>query len=289
MIDKIVLLSRRSKQLIMLLTDSISLILVILFSFSIRLGYWYWPEDFNLFVAIFSAPVIASLIFIKFGLYSAIIRFMGFKAIWAVVQAVSIYAVIWGVVGFVVANEGIPRSVILINWVFALLVIGGPRMIARWLFLEAQSNRDFQQKNVVIYGAGSAGRQLAIALGQSDEYSPVAFIDDESELHGQVINGVEVFSLADFNSLIDQKLVSEVLLAIPSVSRTRRNEVINFLEHYPILVRSLPGVAELAQGKVKIDDLREVSIKDLLGREPVSVNKKLLDLNITDKVVMVSI
>jgi FlaA1/EpsC-like NDP-sugar epimerase len=289
LIDRIVLLSRRSKQLIMLLTDSISLILVILFSFSIRLGYWYWPEDFNLFVAIFSAPVIASLIFIKFGLYSAIIRFMGFKAIWAVVQAVSIYAVIWGVVGFVVANEGIPRSVILINWVFALLVIGGPRMIARWLFLEAQSNRDFQQKNVVIYGAGSAGRQLAIALGQSDEYSPVAFIDDESELHGQVINGVEVFSLADFNSLIDQKLVSEVLLAIPSVSRTRRNEIINFLEHYPILVRSLPGVAELAQGKVKIDDLREVSIKDLLGREPVSVNKKLLDLNITDKVVMVSI
>ena len=288
LIDRIVLLSRRSKQLIMLLTDSISLILVILFSFSIRLGYWYWPEDFNLFVAIFIAPVIAFLIFIKFGLYSAIIRFMGFKAIWAVVQAVSIYAVIWGVVGFVVANEGIPRSVILINWVFALLVIGGPRMIARWLFLGAQSNRDFQQKNVVIYGAGSAGRQLSIALGQSDEYSPVAFIDDESELHGQVINGVEVFSLADFNSLIDQKLVSEVLLAIPSVSRTRRNEIINFLEPYPILVRSLPGVAELAQGKVKVTDLHGISIEDLLGRDAVPVKEELLSFNILDKVVMVT-
>jgi FlaA1/EpsC-like NDP-sugar epimerase len=272
----------------MLLTDSIFLILVLLFSFSIRLGQWYWPEDFNLLVAIFSAPVIASLIFIKFGLYSAIIRFIGFRAIWAIVQAVSIYAVIWGVVGFIAANEGIPRSVIFINWILALLVIGGPRMIARWLFLEAQSNANFQQKNVVIYGAGSAGRQLSIALEQSDEYSPVAFIDDESELHGNIINGVKVYSLADFDSLIDQKLVTEVLLAIPSVSRIRRNEIINFLEHYPVLVRSLPGVSELAQGKVKIDDLREVSIKDLLGRNPVSANKKLLSLNITDKVVMVT-
>jgi len=282
------ILPRRSKQLIMLLTDSIFLILVLLFSFSIRLGQWYWPEDFNLLVAIFSAPVIASLIFIKFGLYSAIIRFIGFRAIWAIVQAVSIYAVIWGVVGFIAANEGIPRSVIFINWILALLVIGGPRMIARWLFLEAQSNANFQQKNVVIYGAGSAGRQLSIALEQSDEYSPVAFIDDESELHGNIINGVKVYSLADFDSLIDQKLVTEVLLAIPSVSRMRRNEIINFLEHYPVLVRSLPGVSELAQGKVKIDDLREVSIKDLLGRNPVSANKKLLSLNITDKVVMVT-
>jgi len=104
----------------MILADSIFLILILLFSFSLRLGYWYWPEDLNLLLAIFSAPLIAFLIFVKFGLYRAIIRFIGFKAVWAIVQAVSIYAVIWGVIGFMVAVEGIPRSVILINWALTL-------------------------------------------------------------------------------------------------------------------------------------------------------------------------
>ena len=131
MINSIISLTRRTKQLVMILVDSVFLVLILLFSFSLRLGYWYWPEDANLLLAIFSAPLIAFLIFVKFGLYRAIIRFIGFKAVWAIVQAVSVYAVIWGVIGFMVAVEGVPRSVILINWVLTLLVIGGLRLSAR--------------------------------------------------------------------------------------------------------------------------------------------------------------
>jgi FlaA1/EpsC-like NDP-sugar epimerase len=272
----------------MILADSVILILILLFSFSLRLGHWYWPEDTNLLWAIFSAPVIAFLIFVKFGLYRAIIRFIGFRAVWAIAQAVSIYAVIWGVIGFMVAVDGIPRSVVLINWALTLLVIGGLRLSARWLFSEAQSDSGSQRRNVVIYGAGSAGRQLSIALMQSKEYNPVAFLDDESEIQRQFINGVEVFSLNSLSHLIDDKNVIEVLLAIPSISRMRRNEIISFLEPYPVLVRSLPGVAELAQGKVKVSDLHGISIEDLLGRDAVPVKEELLSFNILDKVVMVT-
>ena len=272
----------------MILADSVILILILLFSFSLRLGHWYWPEDTNLLLAIFSAPVIAFLIFIKFGLYRAIIRFIGFRAVWAIAQAVSIYAVIWGVIGFMIAVEGIPRSVILINWALTLLVIGGSRLSARWLFSDTHNSSNSQRKNVVIYGAGSAGRQLSTALMQSNEYSPVAFLDDENKIQRQFINGVEVFSLNSLSRLIDDKNVIEVLLAIPSISRMRRNEIIDFLEPYPILVRSLPGVAEIAQGKVKVSDLHEISIQDLLGRDSVPANQKLLNLNVADKAVMIT-
>jgi FlaA1/EpsC-like NDP-sugar epimerase len=272
----------------MILADSILLVLILLFSFSLRLGYWYWPEDTNLLLAIFSAPVIAFLIFVKFGLYRAIIRFIGFKVVWAIVQAVSIYAVIWGVIGFMIAVEGIPRSVILINWALTLLVIGGSRLGAHWLFSETHNSSNSQRKNVVIYGAGSAGRQLSTALMQSNEYSPVAFLDDESEMHGHFINGIEVILSSNLSRLINEKNVAEILLAIPSIPHMRRNEIINFLEPYPVLVRSLPGVAELAQGKVKVTDLHEISIEDLLGRDSVPANESLLSSNILDKVVMVT-
>ena len=288
MIDRIISFSRRGKQLAMILADSVFLILILLFSFSLRLGYWYWPEDTNLLLAIFSAPVIAFLIFVKFGLYRAIIRFIGFRTVWAIAQAVSIYAVIWGVIGFMIAVEGIPRSVILINWALTLLVIGGLRLSARWLFSETYNSSNSKRKNVVIYGAGSAGRQLSTALMQSNEYSPVAFLDDESKIHGHFINGLEIVSSSNLNRLINEKNVAEILLAIPSISRVRRNEIISFLEPYPILVRSLPGVAELAQGKVKVTDLHRISVEDLLGRDAVPVKEELLSFNILDKVVMVT-
>jgi len=271
----------------MILIDSIVVVSILLGAFSLRLGEWYWPSNDLLWV-IAGAPVIAIPIFMLFGLYREIIRYIGFKALWAIVQAISLYALVWGVVGFMTAVEGIPRSVIIINWTLLLLVIGGSRMIARWLFSEISKDNNSQCKNVVIYGAGSAGRQLSIALMQSNEYNPVGFIDDAVEIQGHSINDLEIISLDNFECFIDKKGVTEVLLAIPSASRIRRNEIINSLESYPVLVRSLPGVAELAQGKVKIDDLREVGIKDLLGRDPVTANKELLSLNITDKIVMVT-
>ena len=284
MLNTLINLSRRNKKIVMLLVDAISIIVAILASFSMRLGVWYWP-DTDLIWMVIGAPIIAIPVFVRFGLYRAIIRFISFKALWAIVQAVALYALLWGVASFMVAAEGIPRSVIIINWLLTVVAVGGSRMLGRWILSEANTS-DCQ--NVVIYGAGSAGRQLSIALTQSVEYNPVAFIDDNSEMQRQSINGIEIVSQDDLEFLVKEKNVTEVLLAIPALTNSRRNEIINFLEPYPVLLRLLPSVSELAMGKVKIADLRDVNIKDLLGRDSAPVNKELMDLNIANKVVMVT-
>ena len=292
MLSKLVNLSRRNKQLIMLFVDSVAFVSILLASFSIRLGYWYFPQS-DLIWVIFGAPIIAILIFVRFGLYRAVIRYVGFKALWSIMQAVSLYALVWGVIGFMVAVDGIPRSVILINWALSLLVIAGLRVVARWLFtrdgdLKNNTQSSSNSKKVLVYGAGDAGIQLVSALAHSSEYNPVGFVDDLKELQGAQIAGLDVYSIDAIAGVISKLRVDEVLIAMPSASRTRRLDIINALEPYPVLVRMLPGVAELAEGKVSIGDLREVNIKDLLGRDVVKPNEQLLGKNITNKIVVVT-
>ncbi len=288
MISQISNLSRAKKKLIMLLIDSIFLVLILLASFSIRLGYWYFPDS-DLIWIVLGAPIIATPIFVRFGLYRAVIRYIGFKALWALVQAVSFYALVWGVVGFMVSVDGIPRSVILINWGLSLLAIGGLRIVVRWLLTRGGNTTNADDcKKVLVYGAGDAGIQLVSALENSREYYPIGLIDDSKELQGHQIKGLNVYSINDIDKVIDKLKVDEVLIAMPSASRTKRLSIITELEPYPVLVRLLPGIAELAEGKVSIGDLREVSVKDLLGRDSVEANKDLLSKNITDKTVTVT-
>ena len=276
--------SRFQKQLVLLVFDSVALVAILLASFSIRLGYLFIPGN-DLVWVVFAAPIIAIPVFMRFGLYRAVIRYIGFKALWSIVQAVTLYALLWSMIGFMASVDGVPRSVILINWLLGIVIIVGSRMVGRWLLSEGQNKKTTR---VIIYGAGSAGRQLSIALTQSSEFRPVAFVDDNAQLRHQLIHGIEVFSREDLDRLIEQKNATEVLLAMPTISRIQRNEIISFLESFHVLVRSIPGVSELAQGRVKVADLREVSVKDLLGRDSVTANKELMSLNITNKVVMVT-
>jgi FlaA1/EpsC-like NDP-sugar epimerase len=284
MLNWIAELPRANKQLIMLLIDSVLLVCVLLASFSIRLGYWYFPHS-DLIWVVFGAPIVAAVIFIKFGLYRTVVRYIGFKALWVIIQAVSLYALVWGVVAFMVAVDGIPRSVIMINWILSLLAIGGVRIVIRAALGGKVGDN---KKRVLVYGAGDAGVQLVSALEYSSEYQPVGLIDDSKELQGQQIRGLIVYSINIIQDVISKLAVDEVLVAMPSASRTKRLDVINVLEPYPVLVRLLPGIAELAEGKVSIGDLREVSIKDLLGRDSVEANKDLLGENITHKTVVVT-
>ena len=290
MTEKIINLSRNNKRILMILIDVIALILILIVSFWIRLGFEYYPQS-NLLLLILVAPVIAIPILNYFGLYHSIIRYIGFKTLWSIVKAISLYATLWAVLGLFVVIEGepfvmIPRSVVVINWLLAIIVVGGIRMIARWLLSGFKDTKN--KKNIVIYGAGSAGRQLSIALTQSNEYLPVALLDDNCDIQGQTIYGLEVCSPENLASLIKKKNVTEVFLAMPELSRSRRNSIIDFITPYAVIVRSLPSVSELAQGKVKVEDLREINIKDLLGRDPVSPNTKLLKTKINDKSVLVT-
>ena len=283
-------LSRVVKRSIMLFVDVLLIVIILAFSFSMRLGEWFWPQG-DLVYLLFFAPLVAIPIFIKFGLYRAIVRYIGFKALWVIVQAVSLYALVWGVIVLLSGAQGVPRSVILINWILGMLLIGGSRIIGRWWFSDKKSysvNAFDKRKNVLVYGAGSAGIQLATALTYSQELNPIAFIDDEPTLSNHQIMGLKVHSSNNLGELVASMKIEEVLLAIPSVSRNRRNEIINNLEPYPVLVRTVPGVSELAQGKLKINDLNVVSINDLLGRDPVPPNQNYLRADITNKVVMIT-
>ena len=283
MIQTVLKLPRKIKQALMLLFDVIVIISSLFFAFSMRLGYLYYPtEDKDLLLAIFAAPLLALPIFIRLGLYREVIRYVNIKALWNIVEAVSLYAILWGLIVFFANVENIPRSVVLINWLLLIMVVSSSRLFVRWWLSEANVN------SVLIYGAGSAGRQLSSALNESKEYNPMAFIDDDSSLYRHSINGLEVYSQDDLEDLIEKKNIKEVLLAIPSLSRARRSEIIKYLEPYSVVVRSLPSVTELAQGKVRVNDLLEIDLRDLLGREPVKANNKLLKINISKKVVLVT-
>jgi len=271
----------------MMIIDSVTLVLVLFLSFSARLGYWFWPED-DLFFAIVFAPIIAIPIFIWFGLYREIIRYISFSMLWVVIQAVSLFALIWGILSFMIAIEGIPRSVILINWLFAFVFISGLRIVFYWLLSGIYNKSNLNSKNIIIYGAGSAGRQLSIALRQSNDYNSVAFVDDEVDIQNHSIGGIKVISPDHIKNLIKRKNITEVWLAMPSIQKSRRRAILNSLQNYPLHVRSLPSVSQLAKGTVKIADLQDLSIKDLLGRDLILASKELLGFNIENKVVMVT-
>jgi len=286
-ITKLVKLNRVKKQLLMVVVDSLLSILTLLCAFSLRLDYWYWPKD-EIALFIFGAPIIAVPVFIGFKLYYSVIRYMGPRALWSVAQASSFYALTWGLLSYMLSVEGIPRSVILINWMLTIIAIGGVRLIVQWLVNYQSIFKDLKKTYVIIYGAGSAGRELSHSLNLSDEYIQVAYIDDDDTKDKTYINNIPVFSNSKIKSLIKKNNVSEILLALPSVSRKKRRKIINDLNQFPVHVRSLPSVSELAEGKIKIDDLLEIDVRDLLGRESVKPNKKFLKTNITNKVVLVS-
>ena len=286
-IQKASSLPRFIKQFIMMLFDSASLVLILFSSFAIRLGYWSFPPDYFLWI-VFGAPIIAIPIFMQFGLYKNVLRYIGFKALWSVGQAVTLYSILWGLISLMVDIDGIPRSIILINWMLSILIIGGSRVFVRWIISSEVFLENKKKINVIIYGAGSAGRQLSNALQQSNEYNHIAFIDDNLTIQGENINGVPVMPFDHLSQIISEDHVDEILLAMPSISRRHRNKILVILSAMPIHVRSLPSVTELAQGKVRVQDLRDVLIKDLLGRNSIKPDEKLLKLKILEKVVLVT-
>jgi len=289
LISKILSLPRTTKRLIVLGVDLMLLPLALWISFSLRYGVMYVPADKIVYLFLV-LPFIAVPIFGRFGLYRAIIRYIGFKAMWAVVQAVSLYTLVWGVLVLLSGIPGVPRSVLLINWLVTILFIGGTRALARWWLTGSfkPTTMAAGKKKVIIYGAGSAGIQIANALSSSAGFYPVAFIDDNQSLQRNYIQGLRIHPFSKIATLIEKFEVDEVLLAMPSIARSRRREIISMLEPYAVHVMTLPGMDDLASGKVKVDDVREVGVHDLLGRDQVEPDLKLLHANVRDKAVLVT-
>jgi FlaA1/EpsC-like NDP-sugar epimerase len=184
-------------------------------------------------------------------------------------------------------NIALPRTVPVIFSAFLLILVGGSRFTIRTLLAKSSIKNKYKEK-VIIYGAGSAGRQLAQSLIHGDEYFPIAFIDDDTRIHKRIIQGITVYSRDELSFLIEKYSVIRLLLAMPRESKKRISRVLNKIESLPVEILSIPGSADLVSGKAKIDELRDVSIDDLLGRDSVKPNIELLSLNIADKVVMVT-
>ncbi|WP_166840798.1 polysaccharide biosynthesis protein [Rheinheimera pleomorphica] len=227
---------------------------------------------------------ITLFIFTKLGLYRAVIRYIGQHALGAVlagiVSSAFVLALLFGVLQ--VQDKG---NLIFVYAILSLISSGGLRLLAR-MFLVQRNNG--HKERVLIYGAGSSGRQLAQALMNGEQYHPIVFVDDDTTLHRSTILGVPVGAPAQITSLIKSHNISRILLALPSVSRARRREVLDALEELPIPVQSIPGMSDLVDGSMRIDELQDVKIEDLLGRDPVAPKAKLMQANIQGKVVMVT-
>ncbi|MCK5898790.1 MAG: polysaccharide biosynthesis protein [Methylococcales bacterium] len=293
-IESFLELSRNQKAAILISVDIVFSVIALWVAFSLRLGAEDIPlETVGYFFII--APVLAIPIFIRLGLYRAIIRYMGIKALWTIVQATTIYGVLFATCVFYSGVGVIARSVPAINWMIMVLLIGGSRFFVRWLLREnyfriinQQNGNENGKKHVIIYGAGNTGVQLALALIHGHEFKAVAFLDDKPALHTRKVNDLKIYPFSALEKLIARYKVSDVLLAMPSVTGTRRSEIIRLLEPHSVHVRTVPNINEIARGKFTFDTLREVDIGDLLGRESVPPIEALLHANIRDKVVMVT-
>ncbi|MDR6714147.1 FlaA1/EpsC-like NDP-sugar epimerase [Pseudomonas hunanensis] len=294
-------LPRRHKRLIQVATDVILVWAALWLAFLVRLGIDDLANPVLDHTWLFAcAPLVAIPLFIRFGLYRAVMRYFGNDALIAIIKAVTLSAVLLGFIIFWSGNHHnvVPRSIMFNYWWLSLIMVGGLRLAMRqyflgdWFATAVQhvpfANRDDGLPRVAIYGAGSAGNQLVAALRMGKAMRPVAFIDDDTSIADRVIAGLQVYPPEQLQRMIEDTGAEEILLAIPSVSRPRRREILNLLEGYPLHVRSVPGFMDLASGRVKVDDIQEVDIADLLGRDTVPAQNDLLERCIVGQVVMVT-
>lgn len=284
---------RAAKRVVVLGVDASLCVLTVWLAYYLRLGEWVTFFDDSMWQpwsAALASLAFALPLFVVHGLYRAIFRYSGLSALLTVFKVIAIYGILFATVFTAIGVTGVPRTIGLIQPILLLMFVGASRLLARF-WLGGLYRRQVQMASlpkVLIYGAGNAGRQLAAAMANSHEMRVVGFLDDDDRLHGHVLNGLPIYSPEDLQDLVPAVGINTVLLAIPSASRQRRNEIIGRIQAAHVQVRTLPSVSEIAQGRVGLSDLRELDIDDLLGREPVSPNHILLGKNITGKVVLVT-
>lgn len=281
-------LPRSSKRLIMLASDAVLLPFALWSAIALRIGDWPMQID-GLYWALFNAQLVAIPVFVNLGLYRAVIRYMEGKVVLTVLKGVTLSVLLLVVLNLLAGIHGIPRSSYIIYWGIALLYIGGSRMMARAYFRKGGygDGKSIRQR-VAIYGAGETGVKLISALHTGHHFDVVAFFDDDTDLHGSEISGVTVYHPSFLPELLETKRIDSVLLAIPSATRKRRNEIIRDLSRFKVSVKTIPTMRDLMSGAAKVDEIKEVDIEDLLGRDSVQPLSHLIGRCIVGKSVMVT-
>lgn len=277
-------MSRTQKRIISLFIDIVLLTTSFFLAYWTRLGGIVSFDNTEIWMTLLCTIAITLLTFIKLGLYRAVLRYISFKALAMVAGGALVSSVSLIFFSFFIEAD-IPRTVPIIYFSYVFLLCGSARMLVRY-YVSLILDRD--NESVLIYGAGSTGTQLAVMLKHAYRYRIRGFIDDNAKLHGSYLLGNKIFSPNDIPKLVKKYNIKVILLAIPSASRSERKAIIDSLIPLKIKVRTIPDMEEILQGKAKINELREVKIEDLLGRESVLPNEELLKKNILDKVVMVT-
>lgn len=284
---KLTNLSRIQKQILMIASDIIVLVFSIWFSFALRMGnLWSDRIDSNLWIFIV-IPIISIPLFVQFGLYKSVLKFMGTKVIVSVFQAITVTSLTLGFLMMIFREIDFPRTVVLIFWFISAVSI----ILMRFLFkgyLYSWDNFVNDRKPTIIYGAGSAGAQLVESLRKNHEYAPIAFIDDDETKQGTFINFTRIHPFSELRVLILRRRVRVILLAIPSLSEPLKRDLLKKLSRYPVEVKILPSLSEIVSGKVSIDNIRHVQVGDILGRSPMKPKPSLLKKNITEKNILIT-
>lgn len=282
-------LPRSTKRIIALIVDASLCIVTVWLSYCFRLNDWV------LLSGVQWLPVIVSLllalpIFIVMGLYRAIFRYAGMSAFIAVLKAIAIYGVAFMAVFTAISVPSVPRTVGILQPLLLLIAIGLSRLGIRYWLGDAYQRtlRKNALAKVLIYGAGAAGRQLAAALANSTELNVVGYLDDDPRLKGGIMGGLPIYDPSDLQAVVEARNIRDVLLALPSASRQRRNEILDEIRKARVTVRTLPDLTALAQGRIAVSDIRELDIEDLLGRDAIVPSQALLEKNTRSKVVMVT-
>ena len=278
------MLPRDNKRWLMFGSDCLFIPLALWCARTLRSGV-IQPATYLHFIGYALAVLVTVLVFSRLGLYRVVIRHLGAKAFESVAIGVTISTVILAAANALLLQSSFHKSTLVIYWAFCLIYVGGSRYLVRNL---VNYKRLSKAHRIVIYGAGSAGVELAIALGNMDRFIPVAFVDDDVTLQGSIVAGLEVVAPDCMPEMIRDEGVSHVLLALPALSRRRRQEILNGLEPLGIRVQTIPDLGDIVSGIATVDEVRDVDATDLLGRDPVAPDEALLDTCIRSKVVMVS-
>ncbi|MCX8521470.1 MAG: nucleoside-diphosphate sugar epimerase/dehydratase, partial [Rhodoferax sp.] len=278
---------RGLKQITVVLLDLCLALLATWLAFGLRLDVWAMPTGMQWYVYVLT-PLLSLPFFVRFGLYRAIFRYTGQAALHATAKAVLLYALLLTVVVLTQRWPGVPRTLGVLQPLIFFLLVGISRAMARFWLAGIPLLGAASQGHLLIYGAGIAGAQTASALQLSGQFRLAGFVDDDERMVGRSINGLPIFAASELATLVARHQITDVLLAMPSATRERRNRIIQSLESFPVHVRSLPSLSDLTSGKVTVQDLRELDIEDLLGREPVPPRPDLLAHDLRGQVVLVS-
>ena len=280
-------LPRPAKRGVVIALDVILMLVSVWIAFYLRIDQTGLPQLQQTYVYLL-APMLAIPVFVRFGLYRAIFRYTGMAALASTAKAVGVYAVLFFITLLLFKWEGVPRTLGLIQPLLLLLLVGSSRAIARFWLAGWSSKARHAAGRLLIYGAGEAGVETASALAIARRFVLLGFIDDDKTKAGRSINGVDIMAPGQVADAVERMGVTDILLAMPSLDRARRNEIIARLRELQVHVRTLPGMGDLASGRVTIQDLQELDVEDLLGRAPVPPDSTLLARNLAGKVVLVT-